>query len=404
MSALMNQVFTNDRHEAVREEVRAFAEQHVRPRVAQMEDSRAVDHELSAAIARRGWIGATIPAEYGGMEIGHLGKTIIIEELSRVSAAMGAMAQASQLGVAKILHFGTDAQRRRWLPPIATGECLPTIAVTEPESGGHVLGMSGNAVRQGDHYILNARKVFVGNSHVGHVHGVVVRTGPGSRGLSAFLVEYDRPGVRLEPLDPTMGLHGFSFGEIVMENCRIPVENRLGQEGEGLDVAYSSSTLYGRPNLTAVALGIHQAIVEDTVAYCQQRRLYDAPIHEISSIKVRLGDMQSRLMTARLAAYHAVYLLDQGLPCDTELMNAKLVNVEFAIDSARAAMDIVGARGLQTRYRIERYLRDAYHVLAPAGTADIQRLRLAEAALNVDRGQWSARFSKEVRVRDSGLV
>jgi acyl-CoA dehydrogenase len=404
VSALMNQVFTNDRHEAVREEVRAFAEQHVRPRVAQMEDSRDVDHELSTAIARRGWIGATIPAEYGGMELGHLGKTIIIEELARVSAAMGAMAQASQLGVAKILHFGTEAQRRRWLPPIAGGHCLPTIAVTEPESGGHVLGMSGSAVRDGDHYVLNARKVFVGNSHVGHVHGVVVRTGPGSRGLSAFLVEYDRPGVRLEPLAPTMGLHGFSFGEIVMENCRIPVENRLGHEGEGLDVAYSSSTLYGRPNLTAVALGIHQAIVEDTVAYCQQRRLYDAPIHEISSIKVRLGDMQSRLMTARLAAYHAVYLLDQGLPCDTELMNAKLINVEFAIDSARAAMDIIGARGLQTRYRIERYLRDAYHVLAPAGTSDIQRLRLAEAALNVDRGQWSARFSKEVRVRDSGLV
>lgn len=404
MSALMNQVFTNDRHEAVREEVRAFAEQHVRPRVAQMEDTREVDHELSTAIARRGWIGATIPAEYGGMELGHLGKTIIIEELARVSAAMGAMAQASQLGVAKILHFGTEAQRRRWLPKIATGDCLPTIAVTEPESGGHVLGMTGNAVRDGDHYVLNARKVFVGNSHVGHVHGVVVRTGAGSKGLSAFLVEYDRPGVRLEPLDPTMGLHGFSFGEIVMENARIPVENRLGQEGEGLDVAYSSSTLYGRPNLTAVALGIHQAIVEDTVSYCQQRRLYDAPLHEISSIKVRLGDMQSRLMTARLAAYHAVYLLDQGLPCDTELMNAKLVNVEFAIDSARAAMDIIGARGLQTRYRIERYLRDAYHVLAPAGTADIQRLRLAEAALNVDRGQWSAKLSKEVRVRDSGLV
>jgi len=399
----MNQVFTNDRHESVREEVRAFAEEQVRPRVAQMEDSREVDHELSTAIARRGWIGATIPSEYGGMELGHLGKTIIIEELSRVSAAMGAMAQASQLGVAKILHFGTEEQRRQWLPPIATGDCLPTIAVTEPESGGHVLGMSGTAVRDGDDYIINARKVFVGNSHVGHVHGVVVRTGPGSKGLSAFLVEYDRPGVRLEPLAPTMGLHGFSFGEIVMEDCRIPATNRLGEEGEGLDVAYSSSTLYGRPNLTAVALGIHQAIVEDTVEYCQQRQLYNAPISDISSIKVRLGDMQSRLMTARLAAYHAVYLLDQGLPCDTELMNAKLINVEFAIDSARAAMDIIGARGLQTRYRIERYLRDAYHVLAPAGTADVQRLRLAEAALSIDRGQWSAKLAKEVRLPDSVL-
>ena len=131
----------------------------------------------------------TIGTDYGGMGLGHLAKTIIIEELSRVSGAMGAMVQASQLGVAKILHYGDDTQKKTWLPAVADGTCLPTIAVTEPQSGGHVLGMTATAVRDGDDYIINGRKVFVGNSHVGNLHGVVVRTGSGSKGLSAFLVE-----------------------------------------------------------------------------------------------------------------------------------------------------------------------------------------------------------------------
>jgi alkylation response protein AidB-like acyl-CoA dehydrogenase len=399
----MDRPFADARHEAVRAEVRRFAEDHVRPRVPAMEDSGNVDHEMSTAIARQGWIGVTIPAEFGGMGLGHLGKTIIIEELSRVSGAMGAMVQASQLGVAKILHFGSPEQQRQWLPPIASGHCLPTIAVTEPGSGGHVLGMTGTAVRDGDDYILNGRKVFVGNSHVGHVHGVVFRTGSGSGGLSAFLVESDRPGFRLEPLAKVMGLHGFSFGELVFENCRIPAANRLGEEGQGLEVAYSSSVLYGRPNLAAVALGIHQAIVEDTAAFCQKRELYGKPLAEVPTVTLKLGEMQSRLMTARLAAYHAVHLLDSGLPCDAELMNAKLINVEYALDSARTAMEIFAARGLHTEYPIERYLRDVHHIFAPAGTSDIQKLRLAETALGKDRGQWSQRLSGRVRLPGRAL-
>jgi alkylation response protein AidB-like acyl-CoA dehydrogenase len=395
----MDRLFTDERHEAVRQEVRRFAEDRVRPKVPEMERVGGVDREMSTAIARRGWIGATIPVEFGGMGLGHLGKTIIIEELARVSGAMGAMVQASQLGVAKILHFGSPEQQLQWLPPIASGECLPTIAVTEPGSGGHVLGMTGTAVRDGDDYVLEGRKVFVGNSHIGHVHGIVLRTGVGSRGLSAFLVENDRPGFRLEPLPKVMGLHGFSFGELVMESCRVPARNRLGEEGQGLEVAYSSSVLYGRPNLAAVALGIHRAIVEDTAAFCRERHLYGKPLSDISSVGLKLGEMQSRLMTARLALYHAVHLLDRGMSCDAELMNAKLVNVEYALDSARAAMEIFAARGLHSEYPIERYLRDAHHIFAPAGTSDIQRLRLAEAALGVDRGQWSQRLAGRVRLR-----
>jgi acyl-CoA dehydrogenase len=403
--------FATDCHDLLRQQVREFAESRVRPLIPEMEAAKTVQHGLSRLIARQGWIGVTIGREYGGMGLGHLAKTIIIEELSRVSGAMGAMVQASQLGVAKILNFGSETQKENWLPAIASGDCLPTIAVTEPDSGGFVLGMEATAERDGDDYILNGRKVYIGNSHVGDVHGVVVRTGSGSRGLSAFLVEAGRPGLSLRPQKQSMGLHGFSFGELHFSGCRVPAANRLGAEGDGLAVAYSSSVLYGRANLAAVSLGIHQAIIDETVAFASARQRQGKPIAEIPSIKLKLGQMQSRLMTARLAIYHATHLLDRGEPCDVELINAKLVNVEYALDSARNAMEIHSAAGLFTDRPVERYLRDAFHIFAPAGTSDIQLLRLGEAALGTSKGSWSRRFAEissasaaEIRAELSGLV
>jgi alkylation response protein AidB-like acyl-CoA dehydrogenase len=389
----MTGYFTTERHERLRRKVREFAETRVRPLIPEMEDSKSVQYTLSRLIAQQGWIGVTIGRQYGGMGLGHLAKTIIIEELSRVSGAMGAMVQASQLGVAKILHFGNEFQKKTWLPAIASGDCLPTIAVTELESGGYVLGMEATAERDGGDYILNGRKVYVGNSHVGDVHGIVVRTGTGSKGLSAFLVESDRPGLSLVPHRPALGLHGFSFGQLTFDNCRIPASNLLGAEGDGLAVAYSSSILYGRPNLTAVSLGIHRALLEETTAFATNRMRYGKPLSELPTVKAKLGQMQSRMMTARLAAYHAVHLLDRGLPCDTELINAKLINVEYALDSARLAMEVHAAAGLFTDLPVERYLRDAFHIFAPAGTSDIQLLRLGEAALGTAKGQWSERFA-----------
>jgi alkylation response protein AidB-like acyl-CoA dehydrogenase len=391
----MSGYFTMERHERLRKQVREFAETEVLPRVPEMESSRTVDHEMSRLIARQGWIGVTVRRQYGGLQMGHLAKTIIIEELARVSGAMGAMVQASQLGVAKIIHFGNETQKKTWLPAISSGECLPTIAVTESESGGHVLGMSASAIRDGDEYILNGRKVHVGNSHVGDVHGVVARTGADSKGLSAFLVESHRPGVSLAPHRPALGLHGFSFGEIIFDNCRVPAANRLGAEGDGLAVAYSSSILYGRPNLAAVALGIQQTLLEKTTAYVAEQRRYGKPLAELPTIKARLGRLQSRLMTARLALYHAVHLLDAGLPCDPELINAKYINIESALDSARTAMEVHAACGLFPERTIERCLRDVHHLFAPAGTSDIQLLRLSEVALSTETRQWSQRFAHE---------
>ncbi|GLF98125.1 acyl-CoA dehydrogenase family protein [Streptomyces yaizuensis] len=393
----MDAYFLTKQHRILRERVRDFAEREVRPRVAEMEAERRVHHGLSRRIAQQGWLGATIPREYGGMGAGHVAKTVIVEELARASGAMGAMVQASQLGVAKLLHFGTGEQKRRWLPRVAAGEVLPTIAVTEHESGGHVAGMLATAVRDGDSYVLTGRKVYVGNSHVGDVHGVVARTGPGPRGLTAFLVENGQGGFAVAEQEPALGLHGFSFGELVFTGCRIPVENRIGREGEGLKVAYSSSILYGRANLTAVALGVHQAILEDTVRFCAERERYGRPLHEQPVVRDRIGRITSRLMTARLAAYHAVHLLDRGLDCDAELMNAKLIGVDSAVDSAREALEIQAAAGLLTSRPAGRHLRDVLHLFAPAGTSDVQRLRLAQMSMGLAGEPWSRQLSPAVR-------
>ncbi|WNI19965.1 acyl-CoA dehydrogenase family protein [Actinacidiphila sp. ITFR-21] len=384
------------RHEQLRREVRKWAREEVAPRVAAMEASQEVDRELLAAAARKGWIGVTIGPEFGGMGLDHTARTIVIEELSRVSGAVGAAVQASILGTAKIIHWGSAEQRRVWLPLVASGACLPTIAVTEGGSGGHVLGMRATARRDGTDWVINGAKSFVGNSHVATMHGVVVRTGgAGARALSAFLVPAGTPGLSLRPHPATLGLHGFSFGDLVFEECRVPADAMVGAEGDGLEVALSSSILYGRPNLAAVALGIHRAISEATIAYAGETRRYGRPLADLDSVRTKIAAIASHLTTARTLAYQAVAMLDQGLPCDIELMNAKLVGAELGTRSALLGMQVHGAAGLRTGRPVERLLRDMLHTGPPAGTSDIQLLRIGQDALGqAPYEQMSVRFGR----------
>lgn len=392
----MDDDFTMDGHEDLRAQVCEFAETHVRPRIAHMEETKSADEELSRLIASQGWVGVTIPSKHGGMGAGEVAKAIITEELARVSGAMGAMVQASQLGTSMILQFGSPEQQRRWLPAIAAGDCLPTIATTEPQSGSHVNGTELTAVRDGDDYVLNGRKKFIGNSHIGDLHGVIARTADdGLNSLSAFLVEASRSGVSPAPREPVLGLHGFDFGDLIFENCRVPASNRLGAEGQGREVAYCVSVSCGRLHLAAVALGIQRATVEDTVAFAttQMRTIRPGqvvPLIEIGTNKDIVGRMQARLMSSHLALYHAAHLLDCGARKDAWLMHAKLVNAEAVVAATDDAMEVHGAWGLLVERRIERYRRDADHFRAPAGTSAIQRLRLAEAAQGTLR-PWTHR-------------
>ncbi len=259
--------------------------------------------------------------------------------------------------------------------------------------------MQSKARRSGSSWVLDGEKVFVGNSHVAGLHGVVVRTGKGPKDLTAFLVEADRPGVSVLPHPSALGLHGFSFGTVRLDGVRVPASAVVGDVGDGLAVAYSSSVLYGRPNLTAVAMGLHRAVIERVVTEASARTRYGKHLGDLPVVQHKIGQMRSRLGAARAVAYEAVAKLDRGEACDGELMAAKHQGVELLLDSVRQAMEIHAADALDARSEMARLMRDSWCINPPAGTGDIQVHRLAEQLLHPERHlDWSQRLAGALRL------
>ncbi len=396
-SSATNPYLTAD-HKTLIRQAEEFATAEVTPRIAHMEASpHTVERDLARLMAKCGWFAVTVPRQYGGMHAGHLAKTLLIQRMAQASGAAGAILQASQLPVSMLLHFGSDEQKRLLLPQVVSGDVLLSIAVTEEGCGGHVLGMETTARRDGDHWVIDGGKVHIGNSHLAHVHCVVARTAPadqaGSRALTAFLIEHDRPGLSVEPHQPALGLHGFSFGRLTFDGVRVPQANVIGEVGDGKDIAYSSSILYGRPNLAAVSLGLHEAIVETTSRYLKDSPRYRGTLADLPVLRDRLGGMKSRLMASRDLAHRAVHMLDHGLSCDADLINSKYLNDKWAVESGRDAMELHGARALQMDYPLQRLWRDAQCIYPPAGTGEVHRQRLAETELGEPPVQWSARLA-----------
>nr|WP_253302966.1 acyl-CoA dehydrogenase family protein [Streptomyces griseoviridis] len=382
------------------DEVSRVSARHVEPRVARMEAaSRKVERKLPQIFGGRRWFGVTIPTEYGGLGAGHVAKTVLIHRLAMASGAAAAILQAGLIPVGAMQLWGTTAQKARWLPQAADGTVLMTIAVTEPEAGGHIGGIETAAERDGDEWVITGEKTHIGNSCLAHLHLVVARTAaPGTRpseGLTMFLVEHDRPGVSATQPRPRLGLHGFSAGHLTLDRVRVPAENTLGAVGEGLFVAQSSSILYGRPNLAALSLGLHEAVVTTTAEWLSSRPRYGGHLSDLGVVRDRLGQMQARLVQARTLAYHAVHRLDNGHSCDADLISAKYAGHELAAASGRDAMELHGARGLDVDYPLQRLWRDIQHTYPPAGTGEIQRLHLARTSLGTTPIEWSERLAAE---------
>nr|WP_107905403.1 acyl-CoA dehydrogenase family protein [Streptomyces chartreusis] len=387
-------------HEQLWAETDEFTAGQVASRVPRMEAApNAVERELPKLMAQQGWFGVTIPEEFGGMGAGHVAKTVLIHRLAVVSAAAAAILQATLIPVGALQHWGTARQKQSWLPLVADGTGLLSIAVTEPEAGGHLGGIETIAVQEGDGWVITGEKVHIGNSHIAHLHVVVARTAAtgvtASEALTAFLVEHDRGGLTVAPHRSKLGLHGFSAGHLILNKVHIPAANVLGQVGQGLHVAQSSSILYGRPNLTAVSLGIHEALVTTTAHFLSNRPRYGAHLSDQPVVRNRLGEMQSRLQTALTMAYSAVHLLDNRLPCDSELIAAKHTGHQLAARTAQDAMELHGAHALDADYPLQRFFRDIQHTHPPAGTGEFQRIHLAKTALGTPFIQWSERLAAE---------
>lgn len=370
--------------ELIRKAAREFAEEVIAPRVAEMERTRTPPVDIFQEMGARGFIGITVPPEYGGTGLGHVARMIAIEELARVSPAMGFMLQVFGLGIAPILEFGTAEQKQKYLPPLVRGEKFATVTVTEPSGGSDPVGISTTAVRDGDHYVLNGRKCFITGSSLCYGHTVTAVTGQDERGrnqISTFLVTTDLPGVRPGREEHKIGLWGTQLGEFVMENVRVPAENLLGQEHKGLRVALKAISETGRPGIAGTALGVIARALEESVQFANDRVVGGSPIGHYQGIQFKIADMSVALDAARLLCYRAAWMKDQGQRCDVEMAKAKLYATEAAMIAARQCAEIYGGYGWLEEYVSQQLYRDAGILIPSAGTSESLRIVIGRSAL-----------------------
>jgi alkylation response protein AidB-like acyl-CoA dehydrogenase len=366
----------------LRKAVREFSESEIEPRTDAMEETGEFPTELLQPMARLGLTGLITPPEYGGVGLGWLARTIALEETGRVCAAIPMAMQVHHMACAVINDFGTEQQKKKYLPPLARGETMGVVAVTDPAGGSDVVGMQTHAERQGDKWILNGRKCFITNSHTSDFWVIIAKTAPGAKGLTAFIVDKTFPGAKVGRKEHKVGLRGANTGELVFDQCEIPHENMLGQEGGGLAIAMKTVTETGRPGMAATALGILGATLEEAAKFSTERMLYGKPISELQGIKFYMAEMYADLEICRLLCYRASWMKDQNLRCDTEMALAKYYTCEAAARCARKAIEIHGSYGILKEYKVQRLLRDALVTIPAGGTAEVSKMVLSRAALS----------------------
>lgn len=366
------------KQETLRDTVRKFAEREIEPKVRDMDETDEVPMDLIKRMAELGLLGIMIPNDYGGTDMGHVARMIVIEEIGRVSAAMAHTLAILHVGQGPILYDGTEDQKRKWLPSLAKGQTLATLALTEPTGGSDVRNMQTTARPEGDNYVLNGRKCFITNSHIADLFGVVGKMVDGD--LSCFLVEKDAPGFKLGREENKFGLRGCSSGEIILDNCVVPRENLVGEEGKGLRVALSSISNLGRPGVGAVALGIVRRCLEEVAKYSNQRVLYGKPIIKLQAIQWYVTDIYMDYEISRMLTYHAAWLRDRGERCDAENSMAKFWATEAAVRCAVKAISVFGGYGNLKEFVPQRLLRDAEPLISAGGTSEIMRMIMARKA------------------------
>jgi alkylation response protein AidB-like acyl-CoA dehydrogenase len=371
----------SEREELLRKSAREFAESEITPRIAAMEETGDFPLDLLKPMAKLGIAGLIAPREYDGLGLGYLARTIVLEELARVGAAVPMGMQVHHMAIAALHDFGTEAQKKKYIPPLARGETMGCVAITEPTGGSDVLGMQSRAELQGDKWILNGRKCFITNSHTSDYWVVVTRTGEGPKGLTAFIVDKNLPGAQTGRVEHKVGLRGSNTGELVFDHCAIPQENILGQEGGGLGVGLKTVSESGRTGMAAVALGLLQACYEEAGKFANERVLYGKPIAALQAISFHMAEIYTELDICRLLCYRASWMKDQNLRFDTESAMAKYYTCDAAVRCAQKAIEIHGAYGILQEYKVQRLWRDAMVTVSAGGTGEIGKVVVGRAAL-----------------------
>jgi len=368
----------------IRDTLRQFVASEVLPGAAEMDRTCRFPSAAVERLSELGLLGMAIPEAYGGAGLDSLTATVAVEELARGSASLAVTVSVSNSVCAgPIVRYGTEEQRRRYLPLLARGEILGGFSLTEPDSGSDASHLRARAVRDGDSYVLSGDKAWVTNVQVGRLFVVLAVTDPaqGGRGITAFLVESGFPGFSFGKVEDKMGLRSSLTGSILLQDCRVPAGNRLGEEGQGFKIAMA--TLDGaRIGIGAQAVGIARACLEESVAYARQRQAFGKPIGELQAIQFMLADMATAIEGARLLVRRAAWLRDQGgVPYTREASMAKLFATEMVNRVAYQAVQIHGAYGYSREYPVERYFRDARVTTIYEGTSEILRLIIARKLL-----------------------
>ena len=360
--------------------VRDLAREKVAPRAAEIDAKGEFPWDMKELLAQQDIFAMPFPEEYGGLGSSELSILMVIEELAKACATTSLLLCVQQLGSLPILLAGNDEQKQRFLPKLASGEWLASYALTEPGSGSDAGAMRTRAVKRGDSYVLNGLKHFITNAGVAHINTVFAVTGDqGTRSISAFVVEGDRPGFHMGKVENKMGIRGSQTGELVFEDCEIPAENLLGREGEGFKIALATLDRT-RPGIAAQALGIAQGALDFAVRYARERVQFGKPIWDNQAIQFMLADMDIQVEAARQLIYHVGELMDAGVTrFGRESAIAKTFASDAAISVTNDAIQVLGGYGYMKEFPVERMMRDAKITQIYEGTNQIQRMVIARA-------------------------
>ncbi len=377
----MNLDLTEDQIQ-IRDAVIELCEQEFAPQAARWDQEGTVPHDAVEKLAAQGFLGMAVPEAWGGL--GYDARTIsmVIEEIARVSASLAIMiAVHNSVGLLPVYRFATDEQKRKFLPRLVSNE-MSAFSLSEPNAGSDAGALQATAVRDGDHYVLNGSKNWVTNGQQAGVYLVFARTdaAAGTRGITAFIVERGTAGLVLGKPEDKMGLRGSDTVGLTLENLRVPVGNRLGDEGQGFKIALSALDA-GRIGVASQALGVMRAAFDEAVRYAQQREAFGGTLSKIQAIQFKLAEMERRIMCSRLLIRRAAWLRDTEQPFGREAAMAKLYATEAATWVTHQAIQIHGGYGYVKEYAVERYYRDARIMEIYEGSSEIQRLVIARSLL-----------------------
>jgi alkylation response protein AidB-like acyl-CoA dehydrogenase len=375
----------SEEQQLLRKTVRDFAEKEIGPHSREWDEAQAFPRDVFAKLAELGLMGVCWPAEYGGSELGTLDWALVMEEMARVDAGVAlSLAAHHSLASAHLNLAGSEEQKARYLAPLARGEAVGCWGLTEPGSGSDAGGMRTTAVRDGDHWVLDGSKSFITNGGVADTAIVIAVTDreKGSKGISAFVVERGTPGFRSGKKEDKLGVRSSDTSELILEGCRIPADQIVGEEGRGfIDTLRILDK--GRVGIAAFSVGIAQAALEASIRYAREREQFGHALAQFQAIQFKIADMATQVAASRLLTWRSAALADAGRTHTAESSMAKLFASEAAVQIALEAIQIHGGYGYLKDYPVERHLRDAKLGTIGEGTSEVQRMVIARQLLDI---------------------